>query len=71
MKQPSILFEDKYILVCYKPAGMPVQTKSVGGMDLENFLKNHIAWHSPALLKSVIFKISWGIYLSASRIIFI
>lgn len=42
MKQPSILFEDKYILVCYKPAGMPVQTKSVGGMDLENFLKNHL-----------------------------
>lgn len=42
MKQPTILFEDKEILVCFKPAGMPVQTKSLGSMDLEHFLKNHL-----------------------------
>ena len=42
MKQPIILFEDKDILVCFKPAGMPVQTKSLGSMDLEHFLKNHL-----------------------------
>lgn len=42
MKQPSILFEDDHVIVCYKPAGMPVQTKSVGSMDLENYLKNHL-----------------------------
>ncbi|MDO4515403.1 MAG: RNA pseudouridine synthase [Lachnospiraceae bacterium] len=42
MKQPTILFEDKDILVCFKPAGMPVQTKSLGSMDLEHFLKNHL-----------------------------
>lgn len=42
MIQPTILFEDKYILVCFKPAGMPVQTKSLGSMDLEHYLKNHL-----------------------------
>lgn len=42
MKQPTILFEDQHILVCFKPAGMPVQTKSPGSMDLEHFLKNHL-----------------------------
>jgi len=42
MKQPTILFEDQHILVCFKPAGMPVQTKSPGCMDLEHFLINHL-----------------------------
>lgn len=42
MKQPEILYEDASILVCFKPAGMPVQTKSMSNMDLENFLKNHL-----------------------------
>lgn len=42
MKQPNILYEDSSILVCFKPAGMPVQTKSVGCMDLEHYLRNHL-----------------------------
>lgn len=46
MNHLNILYEDKYILVCEKPSGVPVQTKSFGTMDLENMLKNHIASHS-------------------------
>ena len=42
MKELRILFEDKHIIVCEKPAGLPVQTKSFGTMDMESMLKNHI-----------------------------
>lgn len=34
----EILFEDDSIIVCYKPAGVPTQTKSVGLEDLETQL---------------------------------
>lgn len=39
----NILFEDKHIIVCEKPAGVPVQTKSLSTKDLESMLKTHIA----------------------------
>lgn len=38
-----IIYEDKDILVCHKPAGLPVQTKSLTQKDLESLLKNHLA----------------------------
>lgn len=38
----SILFEDEDILVCYKPAGVPTQTKSVAVQDMVSILKNHL-----------------------------
>lgn len=48
MNKLTILFEDKHILVCIKPAGTPVQTKSFGTMDMESLLKNHLAAANPA-----------------------
>lgn len=42
MNTLNILYEDNDILVCEKPAGVPVQTRSFGTMDLESMLKNHI-----------------------------
>ena len=38
-----IIYEDKDILVCHKPAGIVVQNARVGSMDLESLLKNYIA----------------------------
>ena len=39
----EILFEDKDILVCYKPAGIAVQTAGVGQQDMVSELKNYLA----------------------------
>lgn len=39
----EILFEDDEIVVCYKPAGVPTQTKNVGQEDLESMLKKYRA----------------------------
>ena len=38
-----ILFEDKDIIVCRKPAGIAVQNARIGAMDLESCLKNYLA----------------------------
>lgn len=37
-----ILYEDKHLLVCYKPAGVPVQSASVGREDCVSILKNYL-----------------------------
>lgn len=42
-----ILYEDKDILVCHKPAGLAVQNARVGSMDMESLLKNYIAQKVP------------------------
>lgn len=42
-----ILFEDKEILVCKKPAGIAVQSAGIGSMDLESMLKNYLAEKAP------------------------
>ena len=47
MNNLNILFEDKHILICEKPAGIPVQTKSFGTKDMESILKNHLASSTP------------------------
>lgn len=39
----QIIYEDKDILVCYKPAGIAVQTASVGQQDMVSELKNYLA----------------------------
>lgn len=38
-----ILYEDKELLVCHKPAGIAVQSAGFGTMDMENALKNYLA----------------------------
>ena len=43
MLTPEILFEDNEIIVCYKPAGLAVQTKRLGQQDMETWLKNYRA----------------------------
>lgn len=42
-----ILYEDKDILVCHKPAGLAVQNARIGSMDMESLLKNYIAQKVP------------------------
>ena len=42
-----ILYEDKDILVCHKPAGLAVQNARIGAMDLESMLKNYISTKNP------------------------
>lgn len=37
-----ILYEDEHIIVCYKPAGIPTQTKKLGEQDMVSLLKNHL-----------------------------
>ena len=37
-----ILQEDEHIIVCYKPAGVPTQTKKLGEQDMVSLLKNHL-----------------------------
>lgn len=40
--QLEILYEDQEVIVCYKPAGISVQTKKIGEADMESLLKNHL-----------------------------
>lgn len=42
-KEPEIIFEDKDILICRKPAGVATQTKRLGQQDMESILKNYRA----------------------------
>ncbi|MGI6095985.1 MAG: RluA family pseudouridine synthase [Lachnospiraceae bacterium] len=39
----NILYEDQEILVCYKPAGFPVQSARIGTMDMESALRGYLA----------------------------
>lgn len=43
MEHLNILYEDKDIIVCDKPAGIPVQTRKLRQADMESILKNHLA----------------------------
>lgn len=45
--EENILYEDKEILVCRKPSGMPVQAAGIGTMDMESALKNYLAQKKP------------------------
>lgn len=41
-KSPFILYEDAYMIVCRKPAGIPVQTRHLTQTDMESLLKKHL-----------------------------
>ena len=43
----TILYEDKEIIVCHKPAGLAVQNARIGTMDMESALKNYMAQKNP------------------------
>ena len=43
MRELEIIFEDRDILVCHKPAGVATQTKRLGQQDMESLLKNYRA----------------------------
>lgn len=38
-----IIYEDLHIIVCHKPAGIPVQSARIGTVDMASLLKNHLA----------------------------
>ncbi len=40
--QLEILYEDREVIVCYKPSGISVQTRKIGEADMESLLKNHL-----------------------------
>lgn len=43
IKMLKVVYEDGHILVCFKPAGVPVQTASIGRTDLESMVRNYLA----------------------------
>jgi len=43
MEKMNIVYEDPHIIVCVKPAGVPVQTRNLGTTDMESLLRNHIS----------------------------
>ena len=45
--EKNILYEDRDVLVCRKPSGMPVQAAGIGTMDMESALKNYLAQKNP------------------------
>lgn len=40
---PEIVYEDRDIIVCLKPAGTPTQSRQIGVPDMVSILKNHLA----------------------------
>ncbi len=43
MREIEIIFEDRDIIICRKPAGIATQTKRLGQQDMESLLKNYRA----------------------------
>ena len=41
LKNLKIIYEDKDIILCHKPAGTATQTKRLGQQDMESLLKNY------------------------------
>lgn len=41
--EPMILFEDQDVIVCHKPAGLPVQCAQVGRQDMMSMLMNYLS----------------------------
>ncbi len=42
MQEVKIIYEDRQIIVCDKPAGMPSQSKDVQVKDVVSIMKNHL-----------------------------
>lgn len=45
--EDMIIFEDREILMCHKPAGLAVQNAGIGTMDMESMIKNYLALKQP------------------------
>lgn len=45
--EDMIIFEDRELLVCHKPAGLAVQNARIGTMDMESMVKNYLASNQP------------------------
>lgn len=45
-----ILYEDKNIIVCHKPAGLAVQNARIGSADMESVLKNYLYKKEPGTM---------------------
>ena len=41
--QLEVIYEDKDILVCFKPAGVATQTASLSSQDMVSMIKNYLA----------------------------
>ena len=46
MKMPEIIYEDQELIVCCKPAGVPVQTRNLRQDDLEHMLLSCCKGHA-------------------------
>lgn len=46
----EILYEDDWVIVCYKPAGIATQTAKVGQQDMVSLLKNYLKGGYVALI---------------------
>lgn len=44
---PDILYEDKELIVCRKPAGIPTQSSRIGTQDMVSILKNYLCKTNP------------------------
>ena len=55
--EDTILYEDKDLLVCHKPAGMPVQSRQVGSQDMEHALLGYLARNKEPLYLAVIHRL--------------
>ena len=53
----NILYEDKDVVVCCKPAGFPVQTRKPGCMDMESALRNYLAGKGQGTYLAVIHRL--------------
>ena len=53
----DIIFEDESILVCYKPAGIATQTKSVGEKDMLSLVNNYLAGNNEAPAARVVHRL--------------
>ena len=53
----DIIFEDESILVCYKPAGIATQTKSVGEKDMLSLVNNYLAGNNEAPTAHVVHRL--------------
>ena len=53
----DIVFEDESILVCYKPAGIATQTKSVGEKDMLSLVNNYLAGNNEAPTAHVVHRL--------------
>ena len=55
--EDRILYENRELLVCHKPAGMPVQSRRIGTLDMENALLTYLSRKGEPLYLAVIHRL--------------